>query len=123
MPATSYRLPTLTRALALLLITATFADGAEATDGLAGRSWKLIESEGTAIRADIASSANPSPDGVGGNGGCNTYGGTLTVTPDGVDITEIMSTLMACDGPPRSRHSLPRSRRRPAIGSRMGRCC
>jgi heat shock protein HslJ len=98
MPVSPYRLPALTFALAAFLAVPAFADGAEAADDLIGTGWQLTELDGAPTSADFTSTANFSADGVGGNGGCNTYGGTLTVTPDGIDITEIMSTMMACDG-------------------------
>ena len=98
MPASPYRLPALTLAVAAFLAAPAFADGAKAADDLIGTSWQLTELGGAPTSAKITSTANFSADGVGGNGGCNTYGGTLTVTPTGIDITEIMSTMMACDG-------------------------
>jgi putative lipoprotein len=33
---------------------------------------------------------------AGGNAGCNSYGGTYTLTGDQIEFTEIASTLMAC---------------------------
>ena len=90
MPASPYRLPALTLALAAFLAAPAFADGAEAADDLIGTSWRLTELDGAPTTSEFTSTAIFSADGVGGNGGCNTYGGTLTVNPDGIDITEIM---------------------------------
>ena len=98
MSATPYRLSPLALAILTLLAAPALADGAEAAGDLVGTNWKLTEVDGAPTSAEITSTANFSADGIGGNGGCNTYGGTLTVTPDGIDITEIMSTMMACDG-------------------------
>jgi heat shock protein HslJ len=98
MPASPYRLPALTLALAAFLAAPAFADGAEAADDIIGTSWQLTELNGAPTSTEITSTANFSADGVGGNGGCNTYGGTLAVTSGGIDITEIISTMMACDG-------------------------
>jgi heat shock protein HslJ len=96
--ATPYRLPALALAVLSLLAAPALADGAEAAADLVGTSWKLTNLDGAPTSPEFTSTAIFSADGVGGNGGCNTYGGTLTVTPDGIDITEIMSTMMACDG-------------------------
>lgn len=35
---------------------------------------------------------------AGGNGGCNTFGGTLVVKGRSISITEIISTQMYCEG-------------------------
>jgi heat shock protein HslJ len=35
---------------------------------------------------------------AGGNGGCNSFGSTLTVNKDAISITEIISTKMYCEG-------------------------
>ena len=98
MPISRYRLPALTLALAACLAASALADGAGGADDLIGTSWQLTELDGALTSAEITSTVNFSADGAGGNGGCNTYGGTLTVTPTGIDITEITSTMMACDG-------------------------
>lgn len=95
MPTHPYRLPALTLALVALLAAPAFA---EAADDLIGTSWQLTELDGAPTTPEFTSTAIFSADGIGGNGGCNTYVGTLTVTPDGIDITEFVSTMMACDG-------------------------
>ncbi|HMT72889.1 MAG TPA: META domain-containing protein [Chitinophagaceae bacterium] len=35
---------------------------------------------------------------AGGNGSCNSFGGTLYVSNDSISITNIFSTKMYCDG-------------------------
>lgn len=82
-------------ALALLSLPAT-ADGNPLAD-LIGTSWKLAALDGAPVDAKITSTLVVS-DSIGGNGGCNTYGGNLAATPDGIDISQVFSTMMACDG-------------------------
>ena len=83
-------------ALALLSLPAT-ADGNPLAD-LIGTSWKLAALDGAPVDAKVTSTLVISADSVGGNGGCNTYGGNLAATPDGIDISQVFSTMMACDG-------------------------
>ena len=92
----------LPRILLTLAATATLslpaiADGNSLT-ALIGTSWRLIQIDGGAVAPDTASTLIISADSIGGNGGCNTYGGDLAETPTGIDITQVFSTMMACDG-------------------------
>jgi heat shock protein HslJ len=83
-------------ALTLLSLPAT-ADG-EPVSGLVGTSWQLTSLDSAPVAAGVTSTLVISSDSIGGNGGCNTYGGDLAETPDGIDITNVFSTMMACDG-------------------------
>jgi putative lipoprotein len=83
-------------ALALLSLPAT-ADGNPLAD-LVGTSWKLATLDGGPVDAKVTSTLVISADSIGGNGGCNTYGGNLAATPTGIDISQVFSTMMACDG-------------------------
>lgn len=81
----------------MTLSVPSVADG----DGLAaliGTSWRLTQLDSGPVARDVASTLVISADSIGGNGGCNTYGGKLEETPDGIDISEVFSTMMACDG-------------------------
>lgn len=82
--------------LALLSVRA-LADG-EAPADLVGSRWQLTTLDGQPVAADTTSTLIISADSIGGNGGCNTYGGKLEKTPGGIDISEVFSTMMACDG-------------------------
>lgn len=82
-------------ALSLLSVPAV-ADG-NRLDEIIDTSWKLTALNGTPTAAGVVSSLTISADRVGGNGGCNTFGGDLTATPDGIDISHVFSTMMACD--------------------------
>ena len=83
-------------ALALLSLPAA-ADGNPMAD-LIGTSWKLTALDGAAVDAKVTSTLVISADSIGGNGGCNTYGGDLAATATGIDISQVFSTMMACDG-------------------------
>lgn len=83
-------------ALTLLAFPAV-ADGSPLAD-LTGTSWKLTALDGKPSASDVTSTLIISADSIGGNGGCNTYGGNLVETPAGIDITDVFSTMMACDG-------------------------
>lgn len=83
-------------ALALLSLPA-IADGNPLAE-LIGTSWKLTALDGVAVDAKVTSTLVISADSIGGNGGCNTYGGNLAATPGGIDISQVFSTMMACDG-------------------------
>jgi heat shock protein HslJ len=83
-------------AIAMLSVPA-LADGNEIAD-LVGTSWKLTQLDGQPVADAVNSTLVISADSIGGNGGCNTYGGNLAQTPDGIDISQVFSTMMACDG-------------------------
>jgi putative lipoprotein len=83
-------------ALTLLSLPAA-ADGDRLAD-IVDRSWKLTALDGAPVSNTVVSTLVISADRVGGNGGCNTFGGDLTTTPDGIEITSVFSTMMACDG-------------------------
>ena len=83
-------------AMATLSLPAV-ADG-DGVDALTGTSWRLTQLDSGPVAPDVASTLIISADSIGGNGGCNTYGGDLAKTPTGIDITQVFSTLMACDG-------------------------
>jgi heat shock protein HslJ len=87
----------LTLAAIGMLSVPALADGNEIAD-LVGTSWKLTKLEGQPVADAANSTLVISADSIGGNGGCNTYGGDLAQTPDGIDISQVFSTMMACDG-------------------------
>ena len=74
-------------ALAMLSIPAA-ADGSPLAD-LIGTNWKLTTLDGAPVDAKVTSTLVISADSIGGNGGCNTYGGNLAATPDGIDISQV----------------------------------
>lgn len=80
-----------------LLASPAVADGAAAND-LVGTSWRLVELNGSPADDAVSSTLVISAGNVGGNGGCNTFGGELKLTATSIDISQIISTMMACDG-------------------------
>lgn len=82
---------------ALSLSLPAVADG-ESLATLVGTSWRLAQLDDEPVALSVTSTLMISADSIGGNGGCNTYGGNIADTPTGIDITEVFSTLMACDG-------------------------
>ncbi len=87
--------------LALAAVTTlslpAFADG-DGVAALIGTSWRLTQLDSATVAPNVASTLVISADSIGGNGGCNTYGGKLEDTPNGIDISEVFSTMMACEG-------------------------
>lgn len=86
---------TVLTAAALVMVSFSAAADSDRLAGLIGTSWQLTQLDGEPAAAD--STLIISDDGLGGNGGCNTYGGDLAETPDGIDISQVFSTMMACD--------------------------
>ncbi len=91
--------------------SATFFFGVEATSlptpsvspvpvtELPGSSWHLVAIDGIAVPAG----ADPvtlafTADRLGGNDGCNSYGGPYSVDGSSIDVGQIASTAMLCSG-------------------------
>lgn len=92
----------------LLSITALAALGAGGmalaggpTDPLSRTSWDLVTIGGEAVDEEVSTTLNIGDDGsIGGNGGCNTYGGSISFSGEsGIEISEVFSTMMACPDP------------------------
>lgn len=59
--------------------------------------WLLLELNGQPPLAGAEITLNIEEDSLGGNSGCNVYGGSYQVDGDGrIEMSEIFSTLMAC---------------------------
>lgn len=83
---------------AAALAAPVLADGKAPAGNLADTKWTLVSIDGAAADPAVTTTLNVTDDRIGGNGGCNTYGGKLVYTADGIDISEVFSTMMACDG-------------------------
>ncbi len=68
-----------------------------AADAALEGDWRLIELDGEPAAQGFETTLIVSPGQIGGNGGCNTYGGNLEVTGSKIDITNVFSTMMACE--------------------------
>ena len=89
---------TLLSLAALTLLSLPAAADGESVSGLVGTTWQLTSLDGAPVATGVTSTLIISADSIGGNGGCNTYGGNLAETATGIDITNVFSTMMACDG-------------------------
>lgn len=66
---------------------------------LVGPVWQLAELNGEPAAENIETSLTFSESGeIGGNGGCNSYGGDYAVDGESLSFTNIFSTMMACPG-------------------------
>lgn len=86
--------------LFVLLIAAACASGSSAS--VTG-TWKLVSygsaSEQKPAVADVDTSIEFKEDQVTGNVGCNGFGGKYEVNGDQITFSEVVSTLMFCEGP------------------------
>jgi heat shock protein HslJ len=89
--------------IALLPLLSADCDNAKATSDLFGKKWwltKIYTKERTRLIADKKPFIRFDQEkrSAGGNGGCNSFGGTLVVEKAKVSISEIFSTKMYCEG-------------------------
>lgn len=90
---------TLAAIMALVMSGSTPA-AAQQEHPLGGTSWKLATLGGESAReVETTLVFGPQDGTIGGNGGCNSYGGAIAFEAEGIAISDIVSTLMACDGP------------------------
>ncbi|WP_404400321.1 META domain-containing protein [Pelagibacterium halotolerans] len=62
--------------------------------------WTLTTLNGSATPEGVTSTLRFGEDAIGGNGGCNTFGGSVAFEGEtGLDISQIFSTMMACEPP------------------------
>jgi heat shock protein HslJ len=90
--------PTTPVPAATILPTATVGDAT--MGGLAGVTWTLV-SYGDPANPQPVVGTTPitlifSDTGVGGNAGCNTFGGSFQFDRNSLTISQVVSTLMAC---------------------------
>lgn len=76
-------------------------DGESAAADLVGTNWTLTELEGAPAAQGVRTTLIFNDEGgLGGNGGCNSYGGSVSLEDaNGIDISEVFSTMMACEEP------------------------
>lgn len=66
---------------------------------LEGTSWTVTEMGGTPLVEGTSITAQFADGKIGGSAGCNSYGGTYEITTEGVTISDLNSTMMACTDP------------------------
>lgn len=67
-------------------------------DQLLGTDWDLTEWQGMTILPDTVPTLSFNESGIGGNAGCNGYGGSITLTGEEITISQLISTMMWCEG-------------------------
>jgi heat shock protein HslJ len=90
----------LAAALALLLVGCTGASEhvAQGAAAIAGSVWLAEEIAGAAVTGDMPITLRFDADGgASGRGGCNSYGGSYTLTGDALSFGPIAATRMACE--------------------------
>lgn len=80
-------------------IDASGAAALPAEGSLPVGTWTLTTLNGAPGAVGVDTRITFGADGsVGGNGGCNTFGGAATVTATGISIPNVFSTMMMCEG-------------------------
>lgn len=70
----------------------------ENSSELNGKNWQLTTINGETINTDESTIVfDFEKNRVGGKGGCNSFGGTLTVNGNEIKISQIISTKMFCE--------------------------
>jgi len=80
----------------LLLLALTGCGMLANADTLDGTSWTVTEMGGTPLVEGSAITVQFNDGQIGGSAGCNSYGGTYEITEEGVQVSDLASTLMAC---------------------------
>jgi heat shock protein HslJ len=105
---TMNKLITMLMLLSLALTLPACGSGTSAS--LTGTSWKLTTWEAGGVQNPTAPGVETSlvfgnDDQVSGNLGCNSFGGTYSVTNGKITFGNLMSTLMACQEPQMSQET------------------
>jgi len=88
------------RAASVLLVAAMIASCAgQAAPNLDATRWTLVELNGHAPLVDTSLTIGFEDGSVGGNSGCNSYGGIYKIEGSSIVISGLVSTLMACIEP------------------------
>ena len=85
-------------ALAALLLLSACGTGSNLPGGdpLNGTAWSLASIDGSAPITNTAQTLAFTGGKVSGSAGCNSYGGSYSVNGGQLQITDVVSTLMAC---------------------------
>lgn len=86
------------RALLVCVLTVAAASPAFAGGSPLDGKWALEELRDGIVTSGVHTTLEVAPDGrVGGNGGCNGYGGSVSVDDDTLRFTDIAWTELACE--------------------------
>jgi putative lipoprotein len=94
-------MPRLLTLLLTAILTACTAADAPASPRLAGTAWTLSSLDGVPLGPNIRRAPTihfRTETNVGGNGGCNTWGGTYELKGSTIKFGQMQTTLMACEG-------------------------
>jgi heat shock protein HslJ len=81
----------------MLLVLLALLSACTAKSTLAESKWQLTSLAGKSPLVDVKVTLNFSQDAIGGNDGCNTYGGSYKATKDTLTIgNDVFSTMMYC---------------------------
>lgn len=84
-------------AISLILTLVVLLSACSTQTSLVDTKWQLTSLAGNAPLADVNVTLNFSKDAIGGNDGCNTYGGSYKSTKDTITFgNDIFSTMMYC---------------------------
>lgn len=90
---------------ACLAMISLFAAGCGSDSGddqpeppkLDGTSWVLVDAVGNAAIPKVTATLAFAGSKVTGNGSCNSFGGTATITGDRIRVSELTMTLIGCE--------------------------
>ena len=87
----------------ILLTSFSLKHADEQVTSLYNVKWQLVNLYDSGVKKAVEGKTafiqfNRDKMSAGGNGGCNTFGGTLIVKGNTIGITEIISTQMYCEG-------------------------
>jgi heat shock protein HslJ len=81
----------------LFLVLMTLLSACTEKTSLIDTKWQLTNLAGNPPLADVKVTLNFSSDAIGGNDGCNTYGGSYKATKNSLAIgNDVFSTMMYC---------------------------
>nr|WP_321410302.1 META domain-containing protein [uncultured Carboxylicivirga sp.] len=94
-----------------LLITTSCKTMQKNTDNtselfLEGNQWEMISFQGQSIKEagfnmrTPVITINKAENKIGGNSGCNSFGGSITIKDTSIEFGPLMATKMYCDGVP-----------------------
>lgn len=66
---------------------------------LTGTSWRLVAIDGQPVAAEVNATISFEGEEIGGNNGCNQYGGGYELEGTQMRFVNVFSTLMACAEP------------------------